>query len=74
MNRLLFVVLWVFMTGVRADEAAVLYPTLEEMRFMAFAAIVNGATGLLFSMHGVSTADDAIWPSIRQVSLMLASV
>ncbi|MGB0624733.1 MAG: CpcT/CpeT family chromophore lyase, partial [Luminiphilus sp.] len=24
MNRLLFVVLWVFMTGVRADEAAVL--------------------------------------------------
>ena len=44
-----------------------LYPTLEEMRFMAFAAIVNGATGLLFSMHGVSTADDAIWPSISQV-------
>ena len=44
-----------------------LYPTLEEMRFMAFAAIVNGATGLLFSMHGVSTADAAIWPSICQV-------
>ena len=44
-----------------------LYPTLAEMRFMAFAAIVNGATGLLFSMHGVSTADAAIWPSISQV-------
>ena len=31
MNRLLFVVLWVFMTGVRADEAAVLEKDFRTM-------------------------------------------
>ena len=34
---------------------------------MAFAAVVHGATGLLFSMFGVNVHDDAIWPSIDRL-------
>eukprot|EP01046_Picozoa_sp_COSAG06_P081348 COSAG06_NODE_28514_length_573_cov_0.542194_2_plen_152_part_01 len=41
---------------------------------MAFAAIVNGATGLLFSMSSVSVDDTAIWPSIERLVGELAAL
>ena len=53
--------------GEERDDTKVLFPSHHEMRFMAFAAVVNGATGLLFSMSGVSVDNDAIWPSIEKL-------
>ena len=53
------------MVGVFLDVST--DPTHAEMRFMAFAAIINGATGLLFSMAGVTKGDPAIWPAIERL-------
>jgi hypothetical protein len=36
--------------GTARDEAAVLYPSHRQMRYMAFADVISGATGLLFNM------------------------
>lgn len=52
--------------GLARDERAVLFPTFAQLRFMAFATIINGATGLLFSMHGVATADP-VCPSLQRL-------
>lgn len=39
------------MAGQDIDEAMCIYPTYEQLRFMAYDAIINGATGLSFSMY-----------------------
>ena len=48
------------------DAAKILYPTYEQMRFMAFDAIVHGATGLAFSMHGTPTSGP-VWGDITRL-------
>lgn len=45
------------------DETKVRYPTCAEMHFMAYDAIVSGATGLAFSMWKTPVGSDA-WHSI----------
>lgn len=47
-------------------EADKLYPTAWQMRFMAFNAIIRGATGLSFAMHGTPIHSDA-WTDICNV-------
>jgi hypothetical protein len=48
------------------DESMILYPTYEQMRFMAFDAIISGATGLAFSMHKTLAAGPH-WEDIKRV-------
>ena len=52
------------------DLSAILYPTYEQMRYMAFADITHGASGLLFSMYCVPT-DKPVWQDIRRLALEL---
>jgi prepilin-type N-terminal cleavage/methylation domain-containing protein len=49
------------------DPAMRLYPTYAQMRYMAFADIVHGATGLLFSMHGVHPGS-TVWDDICRLA------
>ncbi len=39
------------MAGQSIDESMCIYPTYEQLRFMAYDAIIAGATGLSFSMY-----------------------
>jgi hypothetical protein len=55
------------------DPAAILYPTYEQMRYMAFADIINGATGLLFSMYRVPI-DKPIWQDIKRLVAELSEL
>ena len=48
------------------DESRILYPTYEEMRFMAFDAIAHGATGLALSMWKTPVEGKA-WQGIRRL-------
>ena len=54
------------LAGEGIEESKILYPTYEEMRFMAFDAIVHGATGIAFSMWRTPTEGD-IWRDIKRV-------
>ena len=51
------------MAGQTVDPAKVLYPTFDQMRFMAYDAIVHGATGLAFSMYR-TPVDQPVWKDI----------
>ena len=48
------------------DPSAIQYPTYDQMRYMAFADIINGASGLLFSMYEVHI-DGPIWQDIKRL-------
>ncbi len=48
------------------DHGKILYPTFAQMRFMAFDAIVHGATGLALSMYR-TPVDSAIWNDIAKL-------
>ena len=48
------------------DESKILYPTYEEIRFMAFDAIISGATGIAFAMHKIRVGD-RIWNDVKRV-------
>jgi len=48
------------------DPAAILYPTYAQMRYMAFADIIAGATGLLFSMYHLPFGSPA-WEDVRRL-------
>ena len=48
------------------DPSAILYPTYAQMRYMAFADIIAGATGLLFSMWRVPVIAP-VWADIRRL-------
>ena len=52
--------------GQGIDESKILYPTYEEMRFMAYDAIICGATGLALSMHGTPT-DGKEWQDVKRL-------
>ncbi|MBI2193450.1 MAG: hypothetical protein HYU36_15855 [Planctomycetes bacterium] len=52
--------------GQTRDDSAILYPTHEQMRYMAYAEVISGASGLLFSMFRVP-ADQRIWQDIRRL-------
>jgi hypothetical protein len=53
-------------SGQSVDESKVIYPTFDQMRFMAYDAIVSGATGLAFAMHK-TPASGAIWADTKQL-------
>ncbi|NMA42732.1 MAG: hypothetical protein GX946_05055 [Oligosphaeraceae bacterium] len=56
-----------------ADQVeGIVYPTYEENRFMAYNAIVHGATGIHYHYIGYSPyTPDYFWKSLRQVTLEL---
>lgn len=54
------------MAGQTADASKILYPTYEQMRFMAYDAIIAGATGLAFSMYKTPIESQA-WQDVSQV-------
>ena len=49
------------------DPAKVLYPTHHQMRFMAYDAIICGATGLAFSMWK-TPADSQVWQDVARLA------
>ena len=49
------------------------YPTYEENRFMAYDAIVHGATGIMYHYLGYTVhIPDSFWASLRKVTLELS--
>jgi len=48
------------------DPAAILYPTYAQMRYMAFADIIAGATGLLFSTYNLPFGSLA-WADVQRL-------
>jgi len=55
------------------DPAAILYPTYAQMRYMAFADIIAGATGLLFSMYNLPFGSPA-WADVRRLVMELSAL
>ena len=54
-------------SGLRGpDPSAILYPTYQQMRYMAFADIVAGATGWIFSMYHLPYGGTA-WEDVRKL-------
>lgn len=49
------------------DESKIRYPTYQELRFMAFDAIIAGATGLAMSLHKTAVGSDA-WDAVKRVA------
>ena len=49
------------------NPSMILYPTYAQMRYMAFADLIHGATGLLFSMHNVRI-DSEVWQDICRLA------
>ena len=54
------------MAGETIDKSKILYPTYEQMRFMIFDSIINGATGIALSMWK-TPVDSSIWLDITRV-------
>lgn len=54
------------LAGQALDEAMVLYPSFAQMRFMAYDAIVSGATGLAFALWKTPTRGQ-IWGDISRL-------
>lgn len=54
------------MAGQTVDESKILYPTYEQLRFMAYDSIVHGATGLVFAMWR-TPIDSDVWFDIKLV-------
>lgn len=54
------------MAGQSVDQSKILYPTYEELRFMAFDAILCGSTGLTFAMYK-TPVDSQMWCDICRV-------
>jgi hypothetical protein len=52
--------------GQTVDESKVVYPTYEQLRFMAFDAIVAGASGLGFAMYNTPVAGP-MWDAVVRV-------
>ena len=55
------------------DPTMVLHPTYEQMRYMAYADIVHGATGLLFSLYNVPLDSEA-WRNARRLASELNAI
>ena len=49
------------------DSAMILYPTYEQMRYMAYADIVHGATGMLFSTHNAPLGSP-VWQDVCRLA------
>ena len=54
------------MAGQGMGESKILYPTYDEMRFMAHDAIVHGATGLAFALHK-TPVEGPVWQDIKRL-------
>jgi hypothetical protein len=59
--------------GQEIDASKMLYPTYEQMRFMAFDAIIAGATGIGLSMYG-TPIDGPVWKDICRLVAELKSL
>ena len=53
------------------DPKMILYPTVDQTRFMAFQSIVHGANGLLFWGLHLGPANNPAWQSARAVAAEL---
>lgn len=54
------------LAGQTVDESLILYPTYEDIRFMAFDAIIHGATGLVFALYKTPVGG-AEWDNVVRV-------
>lgn len=61
------------MAGQTIDESKILYPTFEQMRFMAYDAIISGATGLAFALWKTSVDSD-VWQHIKRLARELCGL
>ncbi len=52
--------------GQEIDPSKILYPTLEQMRFMVYDAVTSGATGVALSMVKTPTTGD-VWENIKRL-------
>lgn len=52
--------------GQSIDASKVLYPTFARMRFMAFDAVVHGATGLALALHA-TPVDGDVWGHVTRL-------
>ena len=55
-------------------RAKVLYPTYEEVRFMAYQAIIESATGILYWGSHTLPKGAPLWPDIKRVVAELSSM
>jgi hypothetical protein len=53
------------------DPKMILYPTLEQARFMAYQSIVHGANGILYWGLHLGPADNPAWEAARAVAAEL---
>jgi hypothetical protein len=61
------------LAGQAIEEAKIVYPTYTQMRFMAYDAIVSGATGVALSMHKTPVGS-SIWDDIKHLVTELRSL
>jgi len=52
--------------GEKIDESKTLYPTFEQMRFMAYDAVTSGVTGIALAMYQTPATGD-IWEDIKSL-------
>ena len=70
-SRATFIVLqafaWENLREKNRDRAAVLYPTREQLRFMAWQAIVHGVNGILWWGLSYNTEGSKVWQDVAAV-------
>ena len=75
-SRAVFMVLqafaWEDLRKEKRDPKLVLFPTRDQLRFMAYQAIVNGANGLLY--WGLEYAPAAFWADLKKVLVEVSSL
>ena len=63
---------WENMRAKNRDPRMVLYPTREQLRFMAYQSLIHGANGLLFWGLAFTPANAPLWPDLKKVAQELA--
>lgn len=56
------------------DPKMVLYPTADELRFMACQAIIHGANGLVWWGLQATPAESGLWPNLAGVARLVRSL
>lgn len=77
-KRPLFMVLqgfaWELLRGKETDSTLVKFPTRHETRFMAYNAIIHGATGINYWGHAYTPQPSPFWSDLKSVVSELASI
>lgn len=77
-KRPLFMVLqgfaWETLRNENRNDSLILYPTREESRFMAYQAIIQGATGINYWGHSHTPQPSPFWSDLKSVVSELASI